>query len=153
MSDFENPNPEEGAGPGWAAPPPPPEQPSGVPPYVQPGMQHGYPGGPQPSNGLAIAGLVLGIVGVVLCWIPFLGVLLGVLAIVFGALGKKKANQGAQGSGQAVAGLVLGIIATALAVLITILVVVEADKNDDGFDDFERELERELDEIERNNPD
>lgn len=54
------------------------------------------PGGEQPSNGLAIASLVLGILGG------------GVIAIILAVIAKKNGNT----SGLATAGLVLGIITT-----------------------------------------
>lgn len=72
----------------------------------------------QQSNAPATASLVLGIVGVVLGFLPFMGLLLGLLAIVFAYLGFKRA-EAAQGSGRglAVAGLVLGIIAAVMGIL------------------------------------
>jgi hypothetical protein len=54
---------------------------------------------------MATASLVLGILGI---FLP----LLSILAVIFGAIGISKANQGAAGKGLAVAGLVLGIIGT-----------------------------------------
>jgi hypothetical protein len=91
-------------------PPPPGFSPS-QPPIVYQVVQQ--PVG-QPANGMAIASLVLGIIGVL---IPFLGV----LALIFGGVGMSKANQGASGKGMAIAGLVLGIIGT----LITIYLIGE----------------------------
>jgi Domain of unknown function (DUF4190) len=67
---------------------------------------------PQATNGMAVASLVLGIVGV------FLPVC-GVLALIFGGIGISKANQGASGKGMAIAGLVLGIVGT----LVTLAVI------------------------------
>ena len=69
--------------------------------------------------------MVLGIISVVLCWIWFLGGILALLAIVFGALalGKAKRANGT-GKGAAMAGLILGIIGLALAIVIIILAVV-----------------------------
>jgi hypothetical protein len=64
----------------------------------------GYPQ-PRPGNGFAIAGLVCGIVGLLIFWI-----VLSPLAIIFGSIGISKANRGASGKGMAVAGLVLGIL-------------------------------------------
>jgi hypothetical protein len=61
------------------------------------------------SNGQATAALVLGIVGML---VP----LLGVLAIIFGAIGMSRANQGAPGKGLAIAGLVLGILGSLVMV-------------------------------------
>jgi hypothetical protein len=69
------------------------------------------------TNGLAIAGLVCGIVGLF-----FLSFVLGPLAIIFGALAlrQKTANGGA---GMAKAGLVLGIIDV---ILFIVMIVVAA---------------------------
>jgi hypothetical protein len=77
------------------------------------GGGYGY-GAPPPnrSNGLAVAALVCGIVGL-LCF----GFILGPLAIIFGGVGMSRANQGADHKGLAVAGLVLGIVDVAFLVL------------------------------------
>ena len=72
------------------------------PGYVQPQQQGG--------NGIAIAGLVTGILSVVLFWFPFLGVILGLLGAIFGGVGIGKANRVGKGKGMAVAGLVTGIL-------------------------------------------
>lgn len=61
--------------------------------------------GPRPTNGMATASLVLGILGM---FLP----ILGVLALIFGSIGISKANEGAGGKGLAIAGLVLGILGT-----------------------------------------
>jgi hypothetical protein len=57
------------------------------------------------SNGMAIASLVCGIVGLVVLW-----VVLSPLAIIFGGIGLSRANRGASGRGMAIAGIVLGIV-------------------------------------------
>ena len=64
------------------------------------------------SNGFSIASLVLGIIAIVLFCIPYVSLPGGILAIIFGAIGKNKG-----GKGMAIAGLVLGIIAIALYIL------------------------------------
>jgi hypothetical protein len=80
---------------------------------------------PRPRNGLGTAALVLGIIGVVLCWVPFTGWALNILAIVFGAVGRKRAVEGqATNKSSAVAGLVLGVVG--LAVWIVIIIVALA---------------------------
>lgn len=66
------------------------------------------------SNSLAVTGMVTGIVGVVLCWVPFLGFALGVLGVVFGALGLKKH----QHKGFSITGLVTGGAAVVIAFII-----------------------------------
>jgi uncharacterized Tic20 family protein len=86
--------------------------------YQQP---TGYPGpATRQGNGLAIAALVCGIIGLLL-----FGIVLGPLAIIFGGIGLSRANKGAPHRGMAVAGLVLGIIDV---VLLVILIAV-ASKN------------------------
>jgi hypothetical protein len=77
---------------------------------------------PAASNGFAITALVLGIVGAVFGFIPFtfwLAWILGVLAIVFGALGRRRADQEAAAGkrSMATAGLVLGIVCIVLGVI------------------------------------
>lgn len=95
------------------------------PQYPQQGYQPGYGGYPQPrpGNGLAIASLVCGIIGLLILWF-----ILSPLAIIFGGVGLSKANKGASGRGQAIAGLVLGVIGL-LGYIILIAVVV----NNGGF--------------------
>ena len=57
------------------------------------------------GNGLAIAGFVCGIVGLI-----FFSVILGPLAIIFGGIGWSKANKGARHRGLAIASVVFGVI-------------------------------------------
>jgi TM2 domain-containing membrane protein YozV len=82
------------------------------------------------SNGMAIAALVLGILSFV-C----LGPIAGVLAIVFGILGMKKANEVGTGKGMAIAGMVLGIIGTIVTILIFVFVIAAGDSVNDALDD------------------
>ena len=89
-------------------------QPYGAPQYASPHQQQG--------NGPAVTGLVLGILGVIFAFVPFLGVVLGVglgvLAAIFGAVGLSRAKDPYRGGkGMAIAGLVLGIIAIVLSLL------------------------------------
>lgn len=90
---------------GGPVPPPPPP-----PGYGDENRNHGR----EPRNGLGLAALVCGIIAVVLSLIPVLNVFtwpLGVLAIVFGAIGWGRVNNGtATNKGQAITGLVLGIV-------------------------------------------
>jgi Domain of unknown function (DUF4190) len=65
------------------------------------------------SNGMAIAALVCGIVGLFI-----FEVILGVLAIIFGAIGLSRANRGAGRRGLAWAGVILGVIDVVLFVVI-----------------------------------
>jgi hypothetical protein len=66
---------------------------------------YGAPPQKQSSNGLAIAGLVCGLVGVL-----FFNVVLGPLAIIFGGVGWARANRGARHRGMAIAAVLLGVV-------------------------------------------
>jgi hypothetical protein len=72
---------------------------------------------------MAVASLVLGILGAVFFWVVWPGVILGILAVVFGAIGRSKAAAGAPYKGVATAGLILGIAAIGLALLAIALFV------------------------------
>ena len=81
------------------------------------GAPMGAPGGQPEGNGMAVAGLVLGIIGLVFCWIPFLGWILALLGIIFGGLGMGKANKiGGRGKGLAIGGLVCGVLGLIIGV-------------------------------------
>ncbi|MGJ0152509.1 DUF4190 domain-containing protein [Streptomyces sp. CH8.1] len=89
---------------------------SAQPGYPFPGAYPPY--GRQPSNGFGITALVLGILAVVGCITSFIAVALGIGAVVFGALGKGKANRGeADNGGMALAGIILGAVGIALGLL------------------------------------
>jgi hypothetical protein len=102
------------------APPPP----IGAPGYPPPGAYGQYPGYPPPgiapgsTNGLAVAALVLGIVG----WIPCgFGSLLAVV-LGFVARSQIRDSRGRQGGdGLALAGIILGFIGIGLWVLFLVL--------------------------------
>lgn len=72
-----------------------------------------------PANGLGTAGMILGIVGACLMWVPVLGFILGVLATIFGGIGLSKSLRGtATNKGMAITGLALGIITVAFFPLV-----------------------------------
>ena len=64
----------------------------------------------QPSNGMAVAGMVLGITCTVFCWWGLLTLAQVVLAITFGAVGLNRAKAGAANRGMAIAAIVLGTV-------------------------------------------
>lgn len=64
------------------------------PPPTSDPQLYSYPAAsPTPSNGMGVTGLVTGIVGACLAWVPGLGLVLGVLGVVFGGIGWYYANQ------------------------------------------------------------
>ena len=67
---------------------------------------------PPQNNSLATASLVLGIVGAIFEWGGVLTLTVGVLALIFGAVGLSRApSLGNRGRGKAIAGLILGCFA------------------------------------------
>jgi hypothetical protein len=101
-----------------------PAYPTYAPAYAAPAAPIGYGPHPAPRNGLGTAALVLGIIGVVLCWVPFTGWALNILAIIFGAVGRKRAVGGlATNKPSAVAGLVLGVVGLGVWIVIIVMFV------------------------------
>jgi hypothetical protein len=103
------PPPPGGAYPG-SYPPPPPQPYSGYGPPPQ-----------APKNGLGIAALVIAIIALISV---VGGVVLGVVAVIFGFLGWQKARRGeATNGGVAIAGIVLGILSIIEAIVVIVLSV------------------------------
>lgn len=86
-----------------------------APEYEQ-GPGYGAPPA-RPRNGFGIAALVLGLLALVLCWTIIGGILLGLLALIFGLIGRARARRGeATNGGMSVAGLVLGVLGLLLGI-------------------------------------
>ncbi|QGV78226.1 DUF4190 domain-containing protein [Streptomyces ficellus] len=132
--------------------PPPPMAPGtyGYPAPAPPAASYGYPGYPgysaygqsgwqqAPANGMGITALVLGIISVVLFCAWGLGVVLGILALIFGIIGRKKANRGeANNHGMALAGIILGAVGIVIGgtVLAFIIWTVATEAGRDAYDD------------------
>lgn len=79
------------------------------------------------GNAFSIVALVCGLLAVIGAFIPFVTYgawIVGVLGIVFGALGMKRSKETNTGSGLAIAGLVLGIIGTVIGFIGFICIVI-----------------------------
>ena len=83
------------------------------PVYVQPVVA--IPAQPRKSSGMAIAGLIMGIFALVLCWFPVVNWILGLLGLIFSIIGIAKKNGGAKGA--AIAGLILTILGAILSIV------------------------------------
>lgn len=75
----------------------------------------------RPGNGLGVTGFVLGLIGLVLSFIPLIGVVawpLVILGIIFSAVGINKAvKRHATGKGLSIAGLVVSVIGLVICIL------------------------------------
>lgn len=70
--------------------------------------------------GMGIAALLLGILAFVLSWVPILGIILGVIAIIVGLVARGRAKRiNGSGRGSGVAGAILGLLAVIISGLIT----------------------------------
>ncbi len=77
---------------------------------------------PQRSNGLATAGLVVGIIGAVLSFIPIVGTVawgLAPIGLVLSAVGLVKSRSARNGRGKSIAGIVLSLVALLMCILYT----------------------------------
>ncbi|HZI98590.1 MAG TPA: DUF4190 domain-containing protein [Actinomycetales bacterium] len=119
MSTPSDPNPQDRPAheptPGYGQP--------AAPGYNEPGYG---PGAAAPKNGLGTAALVLGIIGLLLAFIPVIGILgglLGIVGVILGVIARGKVKRGdATNGGVALVGIILSV----LAILITIAYVVLA---------------------------
>ncbi|MGH3917051.1 MAG: hypothetical protein ACRDTC_27120 [Pseudonocardiaceae bacterium] len=85
----------------------------------------GYEQSPaRPRNGFGIAALLLGLLALVLSWTIIGGLILGLLALIFGLLGRSRAKRGeATNGGLSIAGAVLGLIGLLIAIGLIALTV------------------------------
>ncbi|MCX5271076.1 hypothetical protein [Streptomyces virginiae] len=142
---FAHPTPPAAAGfgegfgaPGFPGAPAAPDNQWGAPTPGYPGGT--YPGYPQTAptgNGLAVAAVITGGLGIILGIIPFFfwaGTLLAAVGLGLGIGGVVRANKGAPNKSMAVVGVVLsvlGLLASAGGLFLTVLVVDKADSRID----------------------
>ncbi|ATY14989.1 DUF4190 domain-containing protein [Amycolatopsis sp. AA4] len=113
-----------------SGPVPAPGYPS-TPGYGQPPVPYGAPmygapyaaqyATPLKTSGLAVAGMVVGIVALIFFWVPFFDVVAAITAIGLSWAGMVQAGKpGWTGQGMGIAGLVCGILAAIPAVIFLI---------------------------------
>lgn len=81
------------------------------------------PGPAKASNGLATAGFVLGLLGLLGSFIPVInivGIVIGVVGAVLAAVGLAKAKKSGAGKGLAVSGLILGLLALIIGIVVNV---------------------------------
>lgn len=120
--------------PGGPQTPGPPSQPTAVLPEKSPAPdpQLGPPAEVPATgrNGLATAGFVLGLLGLLGSWIPLLNILaivLGVVGAILAAVGLGKSKKAGVGKGLALAGLILGVLAVIIALVVNAAFVNSVD--------------------------
>lgn len=91
--------------------------------YGQP-QTYGYPGQSEPGKGMGIAGFVTGVVGLILCWIPFVGLIISGVGVALSAVALRQIRAARGSQGLAIAGLVCGIIGAIIGLIILIAFIV-----------------------------
>lgn len=113
-------------GPGAFGPPPggfggPPPQQYGAQPWGPPASSpYGVVPASAPTDGLAIASLITGVVSMVAAFLCCLGGFIGIGAVVMGVMSRKRigqSNGASSGNGLAVGGIVTGAIGLVIALL------------------------------------
>jgi hypothetical protein len=87
---------------------------------------------PTSTKNLALAALIVGIVALVLGWVPIVGLLLGALAIVFGIIALRRRQR----KGLAITGIVLGgwgLITSVIAIMLFAVIAVQPQAFRDAF--------------------
>lgn len=97
-----------------------PAQPAQQVPYSQPAAA--VTAEPGQSSGVGIGALICGIIGLVLCWVPIVGLILSIVAVVLGGKGKRTLPEGKKG--MALAGFILGIIGLIISIIVLIAWIV-----------------------------
>ena len=110
-------------------------QPPTMPPPPPAG---GYPPAAAPQqNGMAIAGMVLGIASLALFWLSYIATVIGVVGLILSIIGLNKSKtMGGVGRGMAMAGIITSSLGIVASIVITIVAIQK-----------QNELENELEEI------
>lgn len=76
------------------------------------------------TSGMSVTAMILGIVGLVFVWAPFIGFICSILGIIFGGVGisQTKKNPNLSGRGMAIAGLVCGILGIVIWVILAAVI-------------------------------
>lgn len=78
------------------------------------------------GNGPAVAAMILGVVAILLAFVPFLGLIalpLGIVAVILGVIGRRRGRLSGIGRGTATTGLATGALGGVLAVAITMVFI------------------------------
>lgn len=100
--------------------------------------------GTQKKNGMATAAMVLGIISLALFWTVWLGLIVGVVAIILAVVAKNqiKADPSMAGSaGAAKGGLIMGIIGVVLAIVMVVIGLLFLSAVESEFENNFRDLE------------
>lgn len=78
------------------------------------------------ESSVAIASMVLGILGIITCWVPILGIVLAVIALVLSVKGLNNSKDTNKGRGFSIAGLSCGAVGIMLGVIYMFVWIITA---------------------------
>ena len=108
----------------------------GTPPQPPP-PQPGYGAPQQQGNpGLAVAGFVVGLIGLLISWLFIVGLIVCIVGLILSIMGRRQAVERGAPTGLATAGLVCSIVGLVIAVIITVIVGILVDDANDALDDI-----------------
>ena len=105
---------------------------------------------PGQSNGLAVAGMVLGIIGLVTLCLYGLGAIPALIGLILSIKGKNRAKETGVGGGMAIAGLVTSIIALVFGVILIVVFAAAIAAVFGMGDQMQREMQRQMEQHQRN---
>ena len=94
---------------------------------------------------MGVVSLVLGLVGLIISFIPCLGaygLVLTIPGVIFGVIGMMKAKGANEGKGLAIGGLVVSLIGTAIAIIWCVLMKKTVDVIDDAAKEYQKSVEQ-----------
>lgn len=92
------------------------------------------------NNNAAVVAMVLGILSIVLCWVPIISLILAIVALVCSAKGFKNAKTTNKGRGFSIAGLSCGSVGIVFSIIYTILWIFMGFMIGTAIDIFDEEL-------------
>ncbi len=111
----------------------PPPPPAGYPAPTYPAG--GYPGGQAPkpgAGGLSIVALVIAIIALIICWVPFLGGGAALIALILGIVGWVSSKKAGRPAGLAIAATIISVLALIVGIVVSIAFIVLAAKAADA---------------------
>lgn len=95
------------------------QPPAPVPQNMQPYVQPPAPVPLKPSNGVGVAGMVIGIIAYVFCAVPVFGFVLSLIGVILSGTGLSRMAH-CRLNGCAIAGIILSIFALMISLIVTI---------------------------------
>ncbi|MBO5349816.1 MAG: hypothetical protein J6A89_08385 [Clostridia bacterium] len=96
------------------------------------------------DNTSATVSMVLGIISVVLCWVPIIGLILAIIALVLAVKGLKKSKIINKGKGFSITGISCGSVGIALNIIYTIVWIAMGFVMKYTYDVIENEVDSNL---------